>query len=218
MDALNLKQREAGMLTIWGRQNSSNVKKVLWCADELGVSYEHVVAGGAFGVVNTPEYRAMNPNGLVPCIQDDGFTLWESNAIVRYLCAKHGEGALYPRDLAQRAMADQWMDWATSTFAAPYKDLFLNTVRLPAEQRKKEVAQRGLQACAAHLSIVDAALAKKPFLSGSDFGMGDIPLACLIYAWFEMPIQRPGLAHLEAWYRRLTLRPAYQNRVMTELT
>ncbi len=206
------------MLTIWGRQDSSNVKKVLWCADELGISYEHVIAGGAFGVVNTPEYRAMNPNGLVPCIQDDGFTLWESNAIVRYLCAKHGEGVLYPRDLKQRATADQWMDWATSTFASAYRDLFLNTVRLPAEQRKKDVAQRGLQACAGYLGIVDAALAQKPFLSGSDFGMGDIPLACLIYAWFEMPIQRPALGHLEAWYRRLALRPAYRNRVMIELT
>lgn len=206
------------MLTIWGRENSSNVKKVLWCADELGIAYKQIVAGGSFGVVNTPEYRAMNPNGLVPSIEDDGFVLWESNAIIRYLCSKHGGGALYAADLMQRAMADQWMDWTTSTFATPLRNLFLNTVRLPVEQRKQDVAQRGLQACASHLSLVDAALAKKPFLSGSDFGMGDIPLACLVYAWFEMPIQRPALAHLEAWYQRLALRPAYRNRVMIELT
>ncbi|MEO6984350.1 MAG: glutathione S-transferase [Paralcaligenes sp.] len=206
------------MLTIWGRQNSSNVKKVLWCADELGISYENVTAGGPFGVVNTPEYRAMNPNGLVPCIKDDDFILWESNAIVRYLCAKHGDGVWFAHDLKQRAMADQWMDWANSTFAGPFRDLFLNTVRLPVEQRKKDVAQRALQICAGHLKIVDAALSKKPFLSGDNFGMGDIPLACSIYVWFEMAIERPPLAHLEAWYRRLALRPVYRNRVMIELT
>ena len=135
------------MLTIWGRQNSTNVKKVLWCADELGIAYEHINAGGPFGVVNTPEYRAMNPNGLVPCIRDEGFVLWESNAIVRYLCTKYGAGALLGQDPAQRARAAQWMDWTTSSLAAPYRDLFLNAVRLPVEQRKQDVAEKGLQAC-----------------------------------------------------------------------
>ncbi|UHL65079.1 glutathione S-transferase [Paralcaligenes sp. KSB-10] len=206
------------MLTIWGRQNSTNVKKVLWCADELGIDYEHINAGGPFGVVNTPEYRAMNPNGLVPCIRDEGFVLWESNAIVRYLCTKYGAGALLGQDPAQRARAEQWMDWATSSLAAPYRDLFLNAVRLPVEQRKQDVAEKGLQACISQFGIVDAALSKTPFLSGDVFGVGDIPLGCFAYSWFEMPIERPQFPHLQAWYQRLTQRPSYRKNVMIALT
>ncbi len=113
------------MLTIWGRANSSNVRKVLWCAEELGLAYQRIDAGGAFGVVDDPSYRAMNPNGRVPLIEDDGFVLWESNAIVRYLVARHGQGTpWWPDDPRQRASADRWMDWMTSTVAAPFRDVF----------------------------------------------------------------------------------------------
>ena len=104
------------MLRIWGRNNSVNVQKPLWCCEEMGVQYERVDAGGTFGVVNTPQYRNLNPNGLVPTIEDDGFVLWESNAIVRYLAAKHSPGKLWPEDLKVRAEADKWMDWQTTTF------------------------------------------------------------------------------------------------------
>lgn len=206
------------MLKIWGRENSVNVKKVLWCADELGLVYEQTNAGGTFGVVDTPEYRAMNPNGLVPCIQDDGLTLWESNAIVRYFCARHAAGTLFADDLKKRAEADRWMDWVTSTFTPPFRDVFLNLIRRPPEQRDATLVEKGLQNCSRHLAIVDAVLAKQPFLSGDAFGMGDIPMGCFVYGWFELPVQRPPLAHLEAWYGRLTQRPAYQARVMLPLT
>jgi glutathione S-transferase len=104
------------MLRIWGRLSSINVQKVVWCADELGLPYERTEAGGSFGVVGTPEYLAMNPNGLVPVIDDGGFVLWESNAIVRYLAARHGDGWLWPTDLQLRAEADRWMDWQNFTF------------------------------------------------------------------------------------------------------
>jgi glutathione S-transferase len=206
------------MLKIWGRGNSTNVKKVLWCAEELGVPFEHINAGGAFGIVDDPDYRAMNPNGLVPCIKDGDLVLWESNAIVRYLAATYGNETLFPSDPVKRANADKWMDWTTSSVAAPFRDVFWNTVRLPAGQRDEAACRRGMEACAKLFAIADAALAGEPFLSGKEFGMGDIPLGCFAYAWFEMPIDRPQLPALRDWYGRLATRPAYRKAVMIPLT
>jgi len=207
------------MLKIWGRENSTNVKKALWCADELGLAYEHVNAGGPYGVVNTPEYRALNPNGLVPCIQDDGFTLWESNSIVRYFCATHAAGTLfYPDDPKQRAHAEKWMDWCISTFTPSFRVAFMNLVRTAPEKRDMAAVEKGLQACERNLAILDAALADSPYLSGESFGMGDIPMGSLVYSWLKMPIEHPEFKHLEAWYERLTQRPQYQKRVMLPLT
>ncbi|MAM56450.1 MAG: glutathione S-transferase [Salinicola sp.] len=206
------------MLKIWGRANSTNVKKVLWCAAELELPFERLDAGGAYGVVNEPAYRAMNPNGLIPCIQDDDLVLWESNAIVRYLCARYGRDSLHDEDPAVRAGADKWMDWTTSSLASPFRDLFWNTVRLPVEQRDDKAAEKGLAACGALLGMADRTLAERPFLSGPAWGMGDIPLGCFAYAWFEMDIARPDLPHLAAWYTRLQSRPAYREHVMTALT
>jgi glutathione S-transferase len=194
------------------------VKKVLWCAEELGLPFEHTMAGGPFGIVNDPAYRAMNPNGLVPCIQDGSFVLWESNAIVRYLASRYGEGTLCPSDLQQRASADKWMDWTTSSLAGPFRDVFWNTVRLPPAERNIGEIERGLAACSRLLAIADGALSSQPFLSGQQFGMGDIPLGSVAYAWFEMPIERPALPHLQAWYERLAARPAYRKAVMIPLT
>ncbi len=122
------------MLKIWGRKNSSNVRKVLWCAEEAGLAYERIDAGGAFGVVNDAPYRALNPNGVVPTLEDEGFVLWESNTIVRYLAARYAPD-LYPQDLQQRASAEKWMDWTTSSLAAPFRTVFWGTVRTPPEQR-----------------------------------------------------------------------------------
>ena len=206
------------MIKIWGRENSVNVKKALWCAQELGLAYERVNAGGAFGVVDTPEYRAMNPNGLVPCIEEDGFILWESNAIVRYWCAKYGVGTLFPADLRKQAIAGQWMDWSTSIFTPLYRDVMRNLIRLPEQQRNMSVVEKSVQDGNQHLATLDAALAKQPFLSGDAFGMGDIPMGCLAYGWLKMPIQHPPLTHVDAWCNRLAQRPAYQDKVMLPLT
>ncbi|KPA90778.1 MULTISPECIES: glutathione S-transferase family protein [Pseudomonas] len=207
------------MLKIWGRKNSSNVRKVLWIAEELGLSYESIDAGGAFGVVNTPQYREKNPNGLVPMIEDGDFVLWESNAIVRYLAARHAANPVWsPADLQVRARAEQWMDWATSSFVAPFRVVFWGVMRTPAEQQDWTAINAGLQACGELLAMADRALAQQPYLSGQEIGLGDIPLGSFIYAWFEMPIERPELPHLSAWYERLKQRPAYQRAVMTALT
>ncbi|WP_097302587.1 glutathione S-transferase family protein [Pseudomonas chlororaphis] len=207
------------MLKIWGRKNSSNVRKALWCAEELGLTYEAVDAGGAFGVVDTPAYRAMNPNGRIPLIEDDGFVLWESNTIVRYLAARHAAGtAWYPDDVRARASAEKWMDWTTSTFAEPFRHLFWGVLRTPAEQQDWNKINAALNNCGELLAVVDQALAEHPYLSGDKIGMGDIPLGSFIYAWFEMPIERPKLSNLQAWYARLQQRPAYRKAVMTALT
>ena len=142
------------MLKIWGRKNSSNVRKPLWAAEELGVAYEAIDAGGAFGVVDTPEYRAMNPNGRVPVIEDDGFVLWESNAIVRYLMACHASGtALYPENLQARATADKWMDWTTSSFAGPFRTVFWGVLRTPADKQDWPAIKAAIKECDELLSM-----------------------------------------------------------------
>ncbi len=206
------------MLKIWGRHNSSNVRKVLWCAEEIGLPYESIEAGGAFGQVDTPEYRALNPNGLVPMIEDHGLPLWESNTIVRYLSARYALDTLYPADRARRAVGEKWMDWTTSSFAGPFRDVFWGTLRTAPDLRDHEKIAAGIRRCGELLAMADAALAKAPWLSGPDFAMGDIPLGSFIYAWFEMPIDRPELPHLRGWYERLKARPAYRKAVMTALT
>lgn len=206
------------MLKLWGRNNSTNVKKPLWCLEELKVPYTRIDAGGAFGIVGEPEFVAKNPNKLVPCLEDGELVLWESNAIVRYLAARYGEGSLWNTDPAQRAEADKWMDWATSTLAAPFRPVFWNMVRTAPEQRDMAAVQTGLAECSKLLTIVDQTLATQPYLSGESLGMGDIPLGCFAYAWFEMPIERPDLPHLRDWYDRLRQRPAYQAAVLTPLT
>lgn len=206
------------MITLWGRTNSTNVKKAVWVLEELGVPYERREAGGAFGVVNDPDYRAKNPNGLVPLLEDGDLVLWESNAIVRYLAAVHGAGTLWAEDPATRAVGDKWMDWTTSAIAGPFRDVFWGMVRTKPELRDMAAVARGVETCSALFARADAALASAPYLSGDTFRMGDIPLGCFVYAWYGMDIERPDLPHLYAWYQRLLERPAYQKGVAIPLT
>jgi glutathione S-transferase len=207
------------MLKIWGRKNSSNVRKALWVAEELGLEYEAINAGGAFGVNDQPEYLARNPNGVVPMIEDGDFVLWESNTIVRYLAAQYApDSTLCPSSAKARAEQDKWMDWTTSTFAVPFKTVFWGVLRTPAEQQDWAQINAAKATIEGMLRIVDKTLSTQPYLSGTEFGMGDIPLGSFIYAWFEMPIERTDLPHLKAWYERLRQRPAYRTAVMTALT
>ncbi|AIR91590.1 glutathione S-transferase [Pseudomonas cremoricolorata] len=207
------------MLKIWGRKNSSNVRKALWIAHELGLTFQSIDAGGAFGVVDDPHYRDKNPNGLVPMLEDGDLTLWESNVIVRYLCAQYGgEQGWYSDSPAQRALAEKWMDWTTSSLAGAFKPLFWGLLRTAPELRDWTAIDAAREQCARLLTIADQALARQPYLSGAHIGMGDIPLGCFAYAWFGLPIERPSMPHLEAWYQRLQARAAYRTAVMTELT
>lgn len=205
------------MLRIWGRTNSVNVKKALWCAEELGLAYERIDAGMQFGVVNTPEYRRLNPNGLVPTIEEDGFVLWESHAIVRYLAAKHDPGGLWPEDLRVRADADRWMDWA-NTMYAPLRTVFWGLVRTPPEKRDEEAIEEARKKAAEYLTILDAALAGRNFVAGERLTVGDMPLGCYAQVWMRLPIERPPRANVEAWFERLLARPAYRKVVDIPLT
>jgi glutathione S-transferase len=201
------------MLKIWGRTNSVNVKKALWAAEELGLKYERIDAGMQFGVNKTPEYLGMNPTGLVPTIDDGGFVLWESHAIVRYLAAKHGAGTLWPNDLRVRADADRWMDWTHSFSREFQRPVFWPLVRTPPEKRDLKAIEEACRKCGELLAIPDQNLSKKPYLAGSNFTMGDIPLGCHVQLWMRLPIERPRQPNLEAWFNRLCGRPAFKKIV-----
>jgi glutathione S-transferase len=206
------------MLRIWGRNNSVNVQKALWCCEEIGLAYERLDAGGEFGVVNTPQYRNLNPNGLVPTIEDDGFVLWESNAIVRYLAAKHGDGKLWPTDANIRAEADKWMDWQNTTFWPTFRPLFWNLVRTPVDQRDDKAMEDSRLRTIEILGYLDAHLKSRSHVAGQSFTMGDIPMGCAIWRWMGLPIERPELPNLKRWFDTLAERPAYQKTVMLPLT
>jgi glutathione S-transferase len=205
------------MLRIWGRINSVNVKKALWCAEELGLKHERIDAGMQFGVVDTPEYRRMNPMGRVPTLDDDGFVLWESHTIVRYLCAKHSAGNLWPTDLRLRAGAERWMDWAFS-FQAAMRDVFWGLIRTPPEKRDAKAIAAGCKQSAELAAMLDAHLAARPYVAGASFTMGDIPIGCEVQRWLRVPIERPPLPHLEAWFERLRERPPFVKSVDQPLT
>ena len=201
------------MLKIWGRANSSNLKKVTWLCEEIGLPYERIDAGMAFGVVNTPEYRKLNPNGLVPTIDDDGFILWESNAIVRYLAAKHAAGTLWPADLKVRADADRWMDWCMSTLGPAFLPVFWNLVRTPPAERNLKAVEEGSSKTAEVLARLDAALAGRHFVAGDRFSMADIAFGPVVYLVNNVAFDRPKLANYDAWYARISARPAFRKVV-----
>jgi glutathione S-transferase len=199
------------MLRIWGRTNSVNVKKALWCLEELAVPYERVDAGMQHGVVDTPDYRSKNPNGLVPTLEDDGFVLWESHSIVRYVAARHGKGVLWPMDERTRALANQWMDWAFS-FQASVRDAFWGLIRTPPEKRNLAAIDAARVKSGETLRVLDAALAGRLYVTGA-FSMGDIPIGCEVQRWMRLPMERPRLANVEAWFERLCARPAFRKIV-----
>jgi glutathione S-transferase len=206
------------VLRIWGRSNSINVQKVLWCCEELDIRYQRVDVGGPFGGNKEPEYLQLNPNGLVPTISDGGFVLWESNAIVRYLAAKHGMGTLCPEDLAERADADRWMDWQLGTLWASFRAAFVGLIRTPPEKRDRANIARAIRKTAGNLDLLDAHLAGRDYVTGPSLTVADIPLGVTAYRWFTLDIERPAMPNLEAWYERLRARGPYRAIVMSPLS
>ena len=206
------------MLKLWGRTNSINVQKVLWCLEELGLAYERVDAGGPFGMVDTPAYRALNPNGRVPVIEEDGFVLWESNAIVRYLAAKHGEGGLWPTDLRVRADADRWMDWQATEFSPSVRDAFHGLVRTPPEKRNTAAIEASLASGERMAALLDEHLASRPYVAGDAFTMGDIAAGAAGHRWLHLAPNRIPLPHLERWYAALLERRAAAKALLAPLT
>ncbi|MGH6874459.1 MAG: glutathione S-transferase family protein [Aestuariivirgaceae bacterium] len=202
------------MITLWGRRNSMNVQKVVWTLEELGVAYERHNAAGSYGGTNTPGFKTMNPMGLVPVLRDGDTTMFESNAIVRYLAARYGEGNLRPREPGALAKAEQWMDWAQINIGPPMMALFFQSVRTAPDNRNKEVSLQVTEQLRKLLPVADAALAGSPFLAGEKLSFGDVPLGAMIWRLSCFDWQWPALPNIGRWHEALKARPAYQKGVM----
>jgi len=204
------------MLRIWGRRSSSNVQALMWCVGELGLPYERKDAGFIYGVVETPEYRAMNPNGTVPTLQDgDDPPLWETGAILRYLAAAYGPEEFWPADPTARAQVDKWAEWSklniAMNFTAP---IFWRVVRTPPERRDPAAIRGALTALGKYLDIAEARLAAFPHLAGAHFTLADIQFGHCLFRYFDIEIERPARPHIRQYYERLTARPAFREHVM----
>ena len=208
-----------GKIRIWGRANSGNVKKVLVVADELNLAYERIDAGRQFGVVDTPAYRKLNPNGRVPTIEDGDYVLWESHAICRYLAMQYDGEAIYPRDAKARAGVDRWMDWLLATLVAVDVPVFWGTIRTPPEKQDKAAITENVKKLSAVMQILEDRLAGRQYLEGDQATLADLLLGIFAYRYLKNPfIERPGQPNLAAWCERLCARPSYQTHVDVLLT
>ncbi len=194
------------MLTIWGRLNSHNVKKVAWFAEELGLEYQRFDVGGKFGM--DAAYLAKNPNAMIPTIEDGALVLWESNAILRYMAAQYGGERWWPADPAQRALGDRWMDWQAE-YAEAQRAMFLGYVRTPEDQRNRAKINKSVAAAVRKLTVLERYLGETPWLSGDAFGVGDIPMGVYAWTWFSLPIERPDFPRIADWFARLRERRGY---------
>ncbi|MEO7390932.1 MAG: glutathione S-transferase [Ramlibacter sp.] len=196
------------MLNLWGRLSSINVRKVVLAAQWLGIAFERTEAGHEFGIVKTPDYLAKNPNALVPLMKDGDFQLWESNVIVRYLCAKHSPGKLYPEGLAQRFDAERWMDWQQTTLNPAGRNAFVQLMRTPVGKRNADLIAQSVAATEPLMAMLDQHLSQRAFMAGTDFTMADIPIACEVHRWTGLPIARPPRPAIERWYHGVLAHPA----------
>ncbi|MDW5444665.1 glutathione S-transferase [Polaromonas sp. SM01] len=206
------------MLKIWGRMSSINVKKVVWAAQELGLDFQRTEAGGLFGVVKTPDYMRLNPNALVPLIEDEDYVLWESNVIVRYLCAKHSSGQMYPTDLRERFDAERWMDWQQTSLNPVSRPSFWQLIRTPAEQRNPALIAESNAAVESLMATLESHLAQRAFMAGDHFTMADIPIACEVHRWFGLPQPRQSRPAIERWYANICARQASKGVLDLALT
>ncbi len=199
-------------ITIWGRANSVNVQKVLWCLRVLELAYGRIDAGMAFGKNREPDYLAMNPNGRVQTLVDGDFVLWESNSIMRYLVlAYRPQSPLYPQEPKRRAAVDRWLDWTLSTLQPVDRPVFWALVRTPGEKLDMVAIQKDADAEAVQWRIVDAQLATRRFIEGDDFTLADIALGAYARRWFGVEgISKPRLAHLDRWFAQVASRPGFR--------
>ncbi len=202
------------MIKIWGRNTSSNVQKVMWAVGELDLSHQRIDVGGAFGKNKEAPYLAMNPNGLVPTLEEeDGFTLWESNSIVRYLAARHASRTLEPADLRTRALAHKWMDWQLSVMGPSLTPVFWGLIRTPPEKRDANAIAAGKSRSIEAAQLLDRQLAGTAYLAGDAFSYGDIPVGIMIYRYVQLIPERPSTPNLDRWYAAISSRPAFKSQV-----
>jgi len=202
------------MLKIYGRATSANVQKVMWAIGELGLPYERTDIGGPFGQNGEPWYRTLNPNGVVPTLEEDGFVLWESNACVSYIASKYGPGRLEPSDLRQRASAHRWMDWQLTTLGPAIFPMFWGLVRTPQDQRDPQAIDAARAKTEDCLRVLDRYLGETAFLAGDAFSMGDIPCAIFTYRYYKLASQPIPIPNVARWYEAIAQRPAYREHVL----
>lgn len=211
------------MLRLWGRPTSGRTQKVLWTLAEIGLEFDFILASATmgpgghiskgnkpYGIVDTPEYRAMNPNGTVPTIDDGGFILWESNSIVRYLAMQYAPDLLYGNDIRTFASASRWLDWENNELLPPQHELVMQLVRLPEGERDGARLERARQAFMKRLQIVEAQLGRTSYIAGERFTYGDIPLGIRVHRWRLFGLEQPPLPTIERWYAAIRERPAFQ--------
>jgi glutathione S-transferase len=202
------------MIKIWGRNTSSNVQKVMWAIGEMKLPHQRIDVGGAFGKNNEAPYLAMNPNGLVPTLEEeDGFTLWESNSIVRYLAAKNADRTLEPADLKTRARAQKWMDWQLSVMGPAITPVFWGLIRTPPEKRDANAIAAGKAKTVAAAKMLDEQLGKTAYLAGDTFSYGDIPVGIMVYRYVQLIPERPSMPNLDRWYAAISSRQAFREQV-----
>jgi glutathione S-transferase len=206
------------MIKIWGRNTSSNVQKVMWAIGEMKLPHQRIDVGGAFGKNNEAPYLAMNPNGLVPTLEEeDGFTLWESNSIVRYLAAKNADKnadrTLEPADLRTRARAQKWMDWQLSVMGPAITPVFWGLIRTPPEKRDANAIAAGKAKTVAAAKMLDEQLGKTAYLAGDAFSYGDIPVGIMVYRYVQLIPERPPMPSLDRWYAAISSRQAFREQV-----
>ena len=201
------------MLKVWGRKTSSNVQKVMWAIGDLKLAHERVDIGGTFGKNKEGPYLAMNPNGLVPTLEDGDVMIWESNSIVRYLAAKYGAGTLEPADLKTRALASQWMDWQLSVVGPAIFGAFWGLIRMPPEKRDHVAIVASQQKTTEAMKIFDAYLSRNAYAAGENFSTGDIPVGIMVYRFRQLVPDRPSLPNLERWYAQIEKRPGFRDHV-----
>ena len=201
------------MLTLWGRATSTNVQKVIWACDELGLAYQRIDMGGPFGGNDDPAYRAKNPNGLIPTLEDGDFILWESNAILRYLAAGDAEHRLLPADLncRDRANIDRWMDWQLVSLGLTLRTLVLLLLRPSGKTPSESDIAAAAEKAATLFWILDTHLSTRRYVGGDRFTLGDIGVGISTHRWFNLGVQRPVMPALETWYERISGRPGFQN-------
>ena len=203
------------MMTIWGRRSSFNLQKVMWLIGELAIEYQHIEAGGQFGGLDTPEFRAMNPHGRIPVIKDNGTIVWESHTILRYLAARYGRDSYWSDDDAMRSLSDRWMDWAQTSLQPDFQvGVFWGFYRTPDSQRNWLAINERIDRCTQHFQLLDRLLADRAFMLGDRLSLADIPIGTHLYRYFNLEIDRPSVPNVEAWYRRLQDRSAYGKYVM----
>lgn len=204
------------MIDVWGRRSSSNVQKVIWALGELGLDFKRHTVGGSFGGVREAAYLKMNPNALVPVLQDGDITMFESNAIVRYLGARYGEGTLRPKEPKALALAEQWMEWQQLNVVPHISVIFWNLVRSPVEQRNDKAVADANSKLADVLPIADRALATAPWFAGDRFSFGDIVLGVLYWRYSCLDCTKPDTPNIKRWLEALKQREPYQKWVMVQ--